>query len=299
MRPWFDVEAFQQRIDDRVGLNKDGQPIIKLIWGQDVFHHLFDEELPRYWLRRQGSTYWTIPRWMFEKRLEREQYVDGWNANRYALRDPSQGSPSCGDCGWGGEPKLIKGQLYCSACVSTNLVGGAVIDKGPPPDEYFVYMMEAAKHEGATGPDGWPQCCTRAFYGATKFGSQHARCWGEYRPPSDFDLEVISQAVRVMESEKFKDPYRPLTPVELLEAELAANKQLERAEEQIHLAEQEIMAENMRLFIRKPHTVDFGAPGTRDPFDGFGVPSKPEGEAGVSNERAVARLVQSRKEQHT
>lgn len=238
LKPWFDVESYQERINSRVGLNKDGRPIIRLVWGQDVTTRAYYVETPRYWTRRQkahpGFTWWTVPRWIFEKRLEPEQYVTAWNEKRYALTDPSTGSNHrCTDCGWGGEPKIIDGKLYCSNCVGTNITGGAVVDKGPPPDEYHTFMLECAVHETVDQLTGWAHCCTRAFY------SDRMRCWGLYRPPSDLDLQVLTQAVRQMEADKFVDPYRALSAAELAETDLAANMQVERSNQMFEEWERE------------------------------------------------------------
>lgn len=198
LKPWLDVEGWQRRIDQIVGLNKRGQSIIRLVWAQDATQYIFGEEIPRYWTRRQKregkQVWWTVPRWVFEKRLEPELYVDSWNATRHFYTDDA----------------------------------GNALDKGPAPDEYFTWMMECARHE-EPGSDGWPACCTRAFY------TDRSRCWGSYRSPSDDDLDLLRQAVRQMESDPYSDPYSPLSYAQLCELEVAANKQVERAEE--HLAE--------------------------------------------------------------
>lgn len=262
LRPWFDVERYQQQINDRVGLNRDGRPIVRLVWGQDATSRAFYEETPRYWTRRQKAhpsyQWWTVPRWIFERRLEPEQYVDAWNAKRYSIRDPSQGNIRCGDCNSSEEPKLIDGKLYCRTCMSTNFAGGAVIDKGPPPDDYYIFMLECAVHEAATDAvNGWPRCCARAFY------TDRMRCWGQYRHPNDFDLLVLSQSTREMEKSG-ADPYRPLTLAELEETELASMMQVEQADEMFRQYERQMMLDFNRLHGHHitgstPVMVDYGA----------------------------------------
>lgn len=226
LKPWLDMESWQRRIDKRTGLNKNGQSIIKLAWAQDEWQHIFGEEVPRYWHHREKKNhrlvYFTIPRWVFQKRLERECYVDSWNATRYFYADEE----------------------------------GNTIDKGPAPDEYFTYMMECAVHE-APGSDGYPACCTRAFY------TNRDRCWGRYRLPSQDDLDLIEQAVRRMESEKFVDPYAPLSYAQLAEIEIAANKQVERAEEMLEALGREIQKDFLKTYpypgaLSPGHFVDFG-----------------------------------------
>lgn len=252
LKPWFDVEGYQQRINDRVGLNRDGRPIVRLVWGQEVTTDAFDTTMPRYWTRRLkvggGYVWYTVPRWIFERRIEPEQYTAAWNATRYSLRDPtSGGGHRCEDCGSTAEPKpasaeLIDGKLYCRSCGGSNIVGGVVIDKGPPPREMYTYMMECAEHEGFTDATGNPHCCTRAYY------TDRSRCWGEYRPPSDFDLQIIEQSVRAMEAEKHRDPYRPLSQAELIEAELASNMQVERAQLEFEEYENQLRAEILKTY---------------------------------------------------
>lgn len=248
LKPWFDVEAYQKRINDRVGLSRTGRPIVRLVWGQSVWQVTFGESTPRYWLKRlkSGSNFiwYTIPRWIFERRIEPEQYTEAWNATRYALKDPTEGvSQRCDDCGSNSEPELIAGKLYCRSCAGTNISGGVVIDKGPPPKEFYTWMMECADHEGMTDPvNAWPLCCTRQFY------TDRRRCWGSYRAPSDFDLTVLEQTTRAMNEAKFRDPYRPLTRSELAEIELMANMQVERAQLQFEEYERQLQAEVLRTF---------------------------------------------------
>jgi hypothetical protein len=195
MKPWFDAEAYQERLNQRVGLNKDGKPIMRLAWGQDVFDTAYGATIPRYWTKRQkttdGHTYWQVPRWFLERRIEPEQYHDAWVASRYSMQDEY----------------------------------GRPVDKGDPPPEYYLFAHLIAEHE-ALDASGWPACCTRAFY------TDRSRCWGRYRQPGDFELQLVSQAVRQMEAEKWRDPYAPLTPHQLEELSAMSGMQVERAEEQ-------------------------------------------------------------------
>lgn len=232
MRPWFDMQRYQAQIDERVGLNKDGKSIIVLRWAQDVTTTAFGQTTPRYWTKRKRNsdgtyTYWKVARFVFEKRLEPEQYVPSWDAQRFSTIDPESNAP---------------------------------VDRGPAPEEYFTFAWLCAEHELHTTEqnNGWPPCCNRAYYADTKWGGPRSRCWGTYRPPSSMDLELISQAVRQMEAEKFRDPYRPLTAAELAEAEIAANMQAERADEQLQLREQEMHREFTRLHAWRLFETDPG-----------------------------------------
>lgn len=203
LKPYFDVQAYQERIDARVPRSKDDQSVIRLVWAADINEEAFGEVLPRYWTRRQrvaadqsdqnatGSwKYWRIPRWILERRIEIEQYAPAWEASRYAMQD---------NC-------------------------GRPLDAGEPPHEYYVFAHLIADHE-ALDASGWPACCNRAFI------TDRSRCWGKYRQPGELELTLISQAMRQMEAAKHRDPYRPLTSAELAEIKLMAGMQVEREAE--------------------------------------------------------------------
>ena len=211
LKPYFDVAGYQHRIDQIVGLNKDAKSIIRLTWGQDAEQFAFDERTPRYWTRRrkdgEGYRYWTVPRWMLERRIEPEQYAPSWEATRWALTD-ADGKP---------------------------------VDKGPPPSEYYIFAYLCAEHEAVDPSNGWAHCCTRAYY------TDRSRCWGKYRPPSEDDLQLVARAVREMDAAPYRDPYRPLTKEELQEIEVAANMQAERAAMEMAEYEQAMMREAIRL----------------------------------------------------
>lgn len=247
LKPWFDAEAFQKRINDRVGLF-NGRPIVRLVWGQDVWQEVYQERSPRYWTRRlrKGAEliWYTIPRWILESRIEPEQYADAWNKTRYSLRDPLAGDGfKCEDCGTTREPRLIGNKVYCVGCTGSHVKGGAVVDKGPPPPEMYIYLAECAEHEGITDPvSGWAGCCTRAFY------TDRTRCWGQYRPPGELDLKVAEGVAAALNSSKSHDPRKPLTTAELAEVELAANIQVERAQLEFEEYERQLQAEVLRSF---------------------------------------------------
>lgn len=245
LKPYVDVDRWQKRIDTAIGLDARGLSIVRIIWAQDVTQRIFNEETPRYWLRRRGKVYWRVARYVYEVRLEPEIYAAAWERTRYSVTDPLEGSTvRCSDCG-ASDPILIRSRLHCRKCAGTNIAGGAVVDKGPPPDEYFVFLTECARHEAVDPSNGQPYCCTRAFYGETQWGSSHSRCWGEYRPPIDDDIALIKRTIEATAS----NPYTPLTPQQLAETELAANKQVERAESDLSALEDAMLREEADRFL--------------------------------------------------
>lgn len=210
----FDDEAFQKRINDRVGVNRDGKPILRLSYAPLVQTWALGEHVPRYWTRRwkeDGVWKYEQPdRWVIEKRLEPEAYWEAHAANRYQVIDDT----------------------------------GDVVDLGPPPEDFYVFDSLLAVHSGYLMESGRPQCCHEAWEGETKFTlntrkelvevpvNARQRCWGvEYREPNESDLERISQAAEEMRAGPYFDPYAPLTPEQLAALELAANLDAQRMAE--------------------------------------------------------------------
>lgn len=194
--PAFDMESYQERIDRIVGKNLEGKSIIKLAWAPKITTRVYGEEIPRYWYKRrrdgEGWVYYTVKRYVFEQRQERAQYYDAWEATRYSLKDP---------------------------------VTQETVDKGPPPDEFYTFAHFAVDHDPVDN-SGWPSCCER------RYRMDRGRCYGYFRFPSDDDLELLRHAVRMREQERKLDPYRPMTSDELFEIEVAANKAIERDQEE-------------------------------------------------------------------
>lgn len=206
----FDVETYQRRIDERVGLSRDGKSILKLSYAPQVWTWALGEYVPRYWTKRRwedGQWKYEQPdRFVFEKRVESEAYWDAHLANRYQVIDAT----------------------------------GEVVDLGLPPEDYYVYDSMIAVHSGFHGETGEPECCERAWRGEVKYqinsrlelveveegGRQ--KCWGEYREPNDSDLARVERAVREMNEDKFYDPYAPLSAEQLAAIEIEANLDTQR-----------------------------------------------------------------------
>lgn len=220
--PYFDSDAFQRRIDERVGLSRDGKSILRLVWAPAVTHHALGERVRRYWVTREkqpdGSfSYVSPPRWVIEKRLEREAYWDAHQATRW--QTDAQGFP---------------------------------VDMGPPPEDYYVFEYLIAEHDGFTTESGEPQCCAEAWKGETKYkfnarlelvayqAHARSRCWGRYREPSHKDLKAIERAVREMNADKYFNPYAPMSPEQLAAVEANANLDAQRVIRQADEYEQAI-----------------------------------------------------------
>lgn len=234
--PYFDAVAYQRRIDARVGLNAEGKSIIRLIWAPKSMG-LWD--VPRYMLSRvkdgEQWVYTTIKRWMLESRLERSQYFDSWNASRYGTTIPADCEEKCEKCGSTAKPTDIETGRFCSGCGSTQLVRGAVLDKGAPPDEFFKWEWTCATHESINPETGQPRCCERADK------DDHKRCFGLFRNPNDSDLDLISAAIRRRDAEKYIDPYSPLSAEDLVAIEASSGIQMEQIAARVEARRAEIV----------------------------------------------------------
>lgn len=252
--PFFDVHAYQKRIDERVGLNAEGKPIIRLIWGPEAIG-LYD--IPRYWIRSQKNgeelQYVTIKRWYLEQRIERAQYYDSWNASRYGLVEPAETDEKCEQCGSIESAVEVYDTRRCAECGSTELVRGQVVDKGEPPQEFFKFAWMCANHEDIDQDSNWPICCEKA----DKDG--HKRCFGEFRSPNDYDLECISAAVKRRDDEPFIDPYAPLSAHDLAAIEMSSGLQTEKMAAALYERQAEILRNQKVLSDYGASSYDIGA----------------------------------------
>lgn len=272
--PYFDRASYQARIDARVGKNRDGKSIIRLVWGPEVIG-LYG--VPRYWLRRskdgEGHRYATIKRWYLEKRIEREQYVDSWNAAR--LGTPAEVEETCEACGSKAKPIEVFGKTLCSQCGSDQMVKGQVTDRGVPPDEFYVFAWMCAEHRGWDQDAGWPKCCEVADR------DNHRRCFGEFRSPNDYDLNCISAAVQRREGEPYANPYAPLSAHDLAAIEMSSGLQTERMMNAIQQKQVDILGQkdqHWRLWETDPTVLKHG----RHHFQGANhVPTERRTPAGI------------------
>lgn len=126
--PYFDTQKFQRRLDERVGLNREGKSILVLRWAPEAIG-LYG--IPRYWVSRikDGETwkFTSAPRWVLESRVERSQYAPSWAATRHAMS---------ADDGF----------------IATDA-----------PDEFFMFRWLCAEHESPDPLYGKPKCCQRAW----------------------------------------------------------------------------------------------------------------------------------------
>jgi hypothetical protein len=216
-RPFFSVEGYQAKLDNIIPPNREGRPVVRLVWCPEVVETAYGERVPRYWTTRTGYkdnwTYEQPQRFCLEKRIERPAYYEAHMAGRYFTNEH-----------------------------------GEVIDFGEPPEEYYTTFYKIAVHDSFKVPvkgEPWarePACC------AKKYEEDRQVCWGlegesGYRAPNDQDLQLVAASVRKMESEPFYDPYQPMSREQLLAVTLQATFDVQRLDEEKELASREAKAE--------------------------------------------------------
>lgn len=126
--PYFDLAAYQKRVDQRVGLNREGKSILKVVWAPQAIG-LFG--IPRYWVSRvrdgEGWKYTSAPRYVFETRVEKSQYAPSWEAMKFAM----------------------------------SAEDGFVATE--PPEDFYMFRWLCAEHEAVDPKRGRPRCCQRAW----------------------------------------------------------------------------------------------------------------------------------------
>ena len=126
--PYFDDQAYQKRLDERVGLNREGKSILKLVWAPEAIG-LYG--IPRYWVSRvkdgEKWIYTSAPRWVFESRVEKSQYAPSWEAMRFTMTEEEGFVPTAA------------------------------------PEDFYMFRWLCAEHEYPDPVFGRPACCQRAW----------------------------------------------------------------------------------------------------------------------------------------
>lgn len=196
----FDREAvkrYQKLIDRITGLARNEHSIIKLVWMPEVF------EWRPYPLGSNPTGYtfpgflalWdkdgnevAAPRWALMERCEPEQYLPGWENDRWVfINSPSQ-------------------------IITYDDFGNEVHEKGrlhdakgdPPPNGLYTRWHRHLDHQ-----DG---CCLRA--------GNEDDCWGYYVEPNAQLLEYIAEKAWLARNDK---EVQPTTPVALLPENRSGN----------------------------------------------------------------------------
>jgi hypothetical protein len=126
--PYFDAVTFQSRLDARVGVNREGKSILRVVWAPKSIG-LYG--IPRYWVTRvrdgEGWKYTSVPRWVLESRVEKSQYAQSWALTRHAMTADDGYVPT------------------------------------EPPDDFYMFRWLCAEHEAPDPLWGQPKCCRRAW----------------------------------------------------------------------------------------------------------------------------------------
>lgn len=126
--PYFDAESFQQRLDKRVGLNREGKSILRVVWAPKSIGVY---GIPRYWIRRvkdgESWRFTSVPRYVLESRLERSQYARAWSLLGLTM---------------GKEDGFVETE---------------------PPEDFYMFRWMCTEHEAPDPLWGRPKCCQRAW----------------------------------------------------------------------------------------------------------------------------------------
>lgn len=192
---------YQKLIDRLTGTSRDGQSLIRLDWGPEVLgwqpYPLGSNPIgytQPTWLAlwdHEGSDV-AAPRWVLSERIEPEQYLPGWENDRWLWMDTP------------------------NRAVIYDALGNEVTEKGrlhdvkgdPPPNGFYSPLHCHLVHKHG--------CCQRPGNGE--------RCWGYYAEPNTDLLELVGSWAWVARNDKEVDP---LAPVALLPENRAGNNRVE------------------------------------------------------------------------
>lgn len=224
--PSFNAAKFQRRMDRIVGTS-DGKPIVRLVWAWDhrtkdfyfcdwdSFGRGVKAEF-RYKYRfttldlGNGDTMdIPPPRWVLEQRYEPGQYAPSWEAGRWMTK--TVGAV---------EKKIGKDENGQDIVKTIDIQKRFELRPQSPPDGWYGFLRCISDHDHDEG------CCTRAR-------QRGGTCWGYYREPSQFDLDLVEDAVRRRDADPHKwSPHQPLPPEALVELERGAFEEAAKIDKQ-------------------------------------------------------------------
>lgn len=186
----FDIAAqsrYQKLIDRITGTGRDGQPLIKLDWGPEVLgwqpfplgSNPIGYTQPT-WLAlwdAEGNDV-AAPRFVLSERIEPEQYLPGWENDRWIWMDTPNRVVLYDDRG---EEVTEKGRLHDV--------------KGDPPANGFYSPLH---------------CHLIHKHGCCKRPGNAERCWGYYVQPNADLLEIIGAWAWTARNDKEVDPFAPV-----------------------------------------------------------------------------------------
>jgi hypothetical protein len=205
-----DVAAYQQQINDIVGLSPSGAPIVQLKWAweckkwRNTSWDEFGNATSGEWRQRYVALTVEIghddycdispPRWILEERFEPAQYANSWEHSRY-VHDPAE-CHRCANVALG----LIE---QSTSCVRRDL-------HGPAPRAGWYNLLPhigiIAKHEHGM------QCCDR------RWAESREICYGRYKVPGEKELQRLKRAIYLRGQDAETNPQAELDPVALKQA---------------------------------------------------------------------------------
>lgn len=210
--PSFDVEAYQTRINDILGLSETGMPVVRLVWAPDITKCY--SKFYTSWIGLMGANselrakykYATIqipntpdqidippPRWILEEFHHPGQYTAAWEQTRFNK-------------------------------------DGYEIRPAPPTDGYYDELLKIAIHNPK-------KCCKQAI-------KRKVVCWGRYRQPDTKDLDVLRKAKAKRDAAPFIDVTKPLTEIDKKRVALETKNRVEEQQKLIQEKIKEFVDEN-------------------------------------------------------
>lgn len=235
-QPSFNVRKFQKRLN-RICGTSDGKPIVELTWAWDQrnrdFYYVDWDSFGRgtkvefrykyrfasFALGNGDTIDIPPPRWILSQRYEPGQYAPTWEASRWKTQN--MGADANGD-------EILK---------------RFELRPETPPDGWYSFLRCVADHDSDLA------CCNRAFR------ERGAVCWGYYREPAQFDLDLVQDAIRRRDADPYKwSPHAPLPDEALAELHRGAFEEAE-IDQRARDARNEAIVRN--VLIRGPY-YDFG-----------------------------------------
>ncbi len=216
-QPEFDVQAYQKKIDQVMGLSPSGLPIVRLVWAWDarkwenIGWDSFGVAVKGEWRQRYralsvdigGDDYVDIspPRWILEERFEPESIAQSWELTRYRKRvtgEPTMFCKGCGRMRWISREKSDEDMAVCVYCDYTQMIPSINEDVwGPVPREGWYnllpYIGIIAHHKN--------HCCKKAWEETREI------CYGEYKLPDGRELKRLKKAVYRRNKEVATNPH--------------------------------------------------------------------------------------------
>lgn len=223
--PAFNVENYQRKLNEIVGLSDSGQPIVRLTWAWDerkwenTDWDFAGNAIKGEWRQKYRALTVEIgddeyvdispPRWFLEERFEPGQYTRSWEASRYRTAILEEVPLLCKHCGaleWVDSRASDSENLTCKVCREITVLRSVRRDIwGQAPREGWYNLLASIE-----GPplgivaDHLGGCCKEAK-------ANNEVCYGFYKVPDGKELSILRQAIAMRNQNKELNPHAELS----------------------------------------------------------------------------------------